>query len=163
MSDSLRLHGLSPTRHHCPWDFPGKNTGVTCHFLPQRIFPTQELNLHLPHWRVDSLPLIHQRSKFNDAACKITSIHSHLGEKFQQHSSMCASLSWKMQTSEIASVMSDSLQPYGLCRPSGSFVPGVLQAIILEWPASSSRVSSWPKDRILVSYISCISRWVLYH
>ena len=49
------------------------------------------------------------------------------------------------------------------CRPSGSFVPGVLQAIILEWPASSSRVSSWPKDRILVSYISCISRWVLYH
>jgi len=27
-----------------PWDFPGKNTGVCCHFLLQRIFPTQGLN-----------------------------------------------------------------------------------------------------------------------
>ena len=25
----------------CPWDFPGKNTGVVCHFLLQGIFPTQ--------------------------------------------------------------------------------------------------------------------------
>ena len=24
-----------PTRLHCPWDFPGKNTGVDCHFLLQ--------------------------------------------------------------------------------------------------------------------------------
>ena len=35
MSDSLRLHGLEPTRLLCPWDFPGKNTGVDCHFLLQ--------------------------------------------------------------------------------------------------------------------------------
>ena len=27
----------------CPWDFPGKNTGVGCHFLLQGIFLTQEL------------------------------------------------------------------------------------------------------------------------
>ena len=25
----------------CPWGFPGKNTGVACHFLLQEIFPTQ--------------------------------------------------------------------------------------------------------------------------
>ena len=25
----------------CPWDFPGKNTGVGCHFLLQGFFPTQ--------------------------------------------------------------------------------------------------------------------------
>ena len=30
-----------------PWDFPGKNNGVGCHFLLQRIFLTQELNLSL--------------------------------------------------------------------------------------------------------------------
>ena len=24
-----------------PWDYPGKNTGVGCHFLLQGIFPTQ--------------------------------------------------------------------------------------------------------------------------
>ena len=33
MSDSSRPHGLEPTRFHCPWYFPGKNTGVGCHFL----------------------------------------------------------------------------------------------------------------------------------
>ena len=28
----------------CPYDFPGKNTGVGCHLLLQMIFPTQESN-----------------------------------------------------------------------------------------------------------------------
>ena len=31
------------------WDFPGKNTGVGCHFLLQGIFPTQGSNSGLPH------------------------------------------------------------------------------------------------------------------
>ena len=30
-----------PARLLCPWDSPGVNTGVTCHALLQRIFPTQ--------------------------------------------------------------------------------------------------------------------------
>ena len=34
-----------------PWDFPGKNSGVICHFLLQEIFPTQGLNSGLPHCR----------------------------------------------------------------------------------------------------------------
>ena len=33
MSDSSRPHGLQPTRVFHPWDFPGKSTGVGCHFL----------------------------------------------------------------------------------------------------------------------------------
>ena len=33
VSDSVRPHGLQPTRLLCPWDSPGKNTGVGCHFL----------------------------------------------------------------------------------------------------------------------------------
>ena len=28
-------HGLQPARLLCLWDFPGKNTGVSCHFLLQ--------------------------------------------------------------------------------------------------------------------------------
>ena len=28
MSDSLRPHGLQPTRLLCPWDFPGKSTQI---------------------------------------------------------------------------------------------------------------------------------------
>ena len=35
----LQPHGLKPTRLLCPGDFPGKNTGVGCHFLLQRVFP----------------------------------------------------------------------------------------------------------------------------
>src|SRR5574340_2802 len=35
MSDSVRPHRLQPTRLLCPWDSPGKNTGVGCHFLLQ--------------------------------------------------------------------------------------------------------------------------------
>ena len=50
LSDSLWLHGLWLTRLFCLWDSPGKNTGVGCHFLLQ-IFPTQGLNLGLPHCR----------------------------------------------------------------------------------------------------------------
>ena len=33
VSDSLQPHGLQPTRLLCPWDFPGKSTGVGCHCL----------------------------------------------------------------------------------------------------------------------------------
>ena len=42
-------------------DSPGKNSGVGCHALLQRIFPIQGLNLRLscfPRWQADSLPLV---------------------------------------------------------------------------------------------------------
>ena len=35
MSNCLWSHGLWPARLLCPWDFPGKNTGVGCHFFLQ--------------------------------------------------------------------------------------------------------------------------------
>ena len=35
MSDSVRPHRRQPTRLLRPWDSPGKNTGVGCHFLLQ--------------------------------------------------------------------------------------------------------------------------------
>ena len=37
MSDSVRPHRRQPTGLPCPWDSPGKNTGVGCHFLLQRM------------------------------------------------------------------------------------------------------------------------------
>ena len=58
----LRPHGLRLIRLLCPWDFPDKNTDVSCHFLCQGIIPIQGLNLHLLHWHADSLPLSHQGS-----------------------------------------------------------------------------------------------------
>ena len=38
-----------PTKLLRPWTFPGKNTGVSCHFLPQGIFLTQGSNPQLLH------------------------------------------------------------------------------------------------------------------
>ena len=38
MSDSLQPHRQKPTRLFCPWNFPGKNTGMGCHFLHLKIF-----------------------------------------------------------------------------------------------------------------------------
>ena len=37
MSDSVRPHRRQPTRLPHPWDSPGKNTGVGCHFLLQHV------------------------------------------------------------------------------------------------------------------------------
>ena len=45
-----------------PWNFPGKNTAVGCHFLLQVIFQTQGSNpslLHLLPWQAESVPLCH--------------------------------------------------------------------------------------------------------
>ena len=53
---SLWPQGLEPTRLLCPWDSPGKNTGVGCHFFLQENLPTQGLNPGLLHLQADSLP-----------------------------------------------------------------------------------------------------------
>ena len=51
VSDSLRPHGLWPTRLLCLWNSPGNNTGVGCLFFLQGIFLTQGLNLGFLHCR----------------------------------------------------------------------------------------------------------------
>jgi len=55
-------HGWWPSRLLCPWDFPGKNTGVGCHFLLKGIFLTRRSNWSFLHWQADSLPVDHQGS-----------------------------------------------------------------------------------------------------
>ena len=62
---TLRSFWLQPARLLCLWDFPGKNTGVDCHFFPQGIVLTQGsilCLLHVLHWQEDSLTLSHQES-----------------------------------------------------------------------------------------------------
>ena len=49
--DSLRPRGLKPTKLLCPWNYPGKNTGVGCDFLLQGIFLTQGSHSGLLHCR----------------------------------------------------------------------------------------------------------------
>ena len=51
---------MQPTRLHCPWKSPGKNTGVCSHYLLQRIFPIQGSNLGLLNCRQILYRLSHQ-------------------------------------------------------------------------------------------------------
>ena len=74
VSYSLRPPGTVARQILCPWNFPGKNTGVGCHFLLQGIFLTQGSNLHLlsllnwqilqhcTHWEALSLILLQLNS-----------------------------------------------------------------------------------------------------
>ena len=69
----------------CPWDAPGKNTGVGCHALLQGVFPTQD-------WAPSLMsPALAGRFFTTSTALK-------------HRACVC----W------VASVMSDSLPPYGI-------------------------------------------------
>ena len=59
MSDSVRPHKWQPSSLPCPWDSPGKNTGVGCHFLLQcmKVKSEGEVAQSCPTIRMDcSLP-----------------------------------------------------------------------------------------------------------
>ena len=55
-SDALRPQGLQPTRLLCPWDFPGKSTGVGCHRLILNMLLLH--NKASPSLRLEQYPLI---------------------------------------------------------------------------------------------------------
>ena len=74
VSNSLRPYGFLPARLLCPWDFPGKNAGVGCHFLLQGVFLTQGLQPHHLHWHVYSLLLSRLGSPYT---LRHTHTHTH--------------------------------------------------------------------------------------
>ena len=76
----------SPPGSSVHGDSPGKNTGVSCHFLLQGIFLTQRLNPHLLHWQAESLPMCHQVSPSDgDGAPLMNVVLHHTGApKLQQ-------------------------------------------------------------------------------
>ena len=106
MFDSLRPHGLQPTRHLCPWNFPGKSTGLSCHFLLQGIFPTQGSNSGLPHYRQTLYHLSHRESP----------VIYEGGSKWVKVTQSCP-------------ILCDPMH----CSPPVSSVHRILQARILEW------------------------------
>ena len=110
-------------RLHCPWDFPGKNTGSGWHFLLQGIFPTQGPNPGLLHWRQILYHLLLLLSHFSCVRlCATPWMAAHqaspsLGFSRQEHwsglpfpSPMHESKKWKWSRS----VVSDPQQPHGL-------------------------------------------------
>ena len=59
VSDSSQPQGVYPSKLLCPWNSPGKNAEVGCHFLLQEIFLTQGWNPRRLHWQPYSLLLCH--------------------------------------------------------------------------------------------------------
>ena len=110
MSDSVRPHGLQPTRLFRPWDSLGKNTGVGCHFLLQCMKVESESEV-----AQSCLTL----SDPMDCNLPGSSIHGIF---------RATVLEWgAIAFSESCSIVSNSLRPHGLCSPWNS--PGR----ILEW------------------------------
>ena len=67
VSDSLQPHGLKPTSLLCPWNSPGKNTGVGSYSLLRGIFPIQGSNLGLSYWGQILYHLSHQGTPLIDS------------------------------------------------------------------------------------------------
>ena len=117
-----------------------------CHFLLQRIFPTQGSNPGLPHCRQMLYHLSHQGSPLcNPVDCSMpgTSVFHYL------------------PVSEVAQLCSTLCSPLD-CSLPGSSVHGIFQASVLEWVAISfSRKSSQPRDQTQVSHIvdRCFTIW----
>ena len=128
VSNSLPPQGLQSTRLLYPWNFPGKNTGVSCHFLLQGVFPIQGLTC--------------------------ISCVSCIGRQIVYH---CATSIAICYLSIYVCVCVCVLNCVWLCdlldySPPGSSVHGIFQAGILEcFAISFSRVSSQPRGRTFIS------------
>ena len=164
MPDSLQHHGLQPTRLLCSWDFPGKDTGVGCHFLPQGVFPTQGLNLGLLNHRQILYWLSYKGSPcvyikeyiysfrfFSIILLQVTE-YSFLAYIVGPYWLLYMLLS--LQSCPTLCDPTDS-------SPPGSPVPGILQARTLEWVAISfSNAWKWKvKVRSLSRVWHSVTPW----
>ena len=137
VSNSVRPHRWQPARLHRPWDSPGKNTGVGCHFLLQCMEVTSESEV---------VQLCSTLSDPMDYSLLGSSAHGIFQARVLEWGTTAFSLSF----SAAAAAAAKSLQSCPiLCdpidgSPPGSPVPGILQARTLEWVAISfSNVWNW--------------------
>ena len=134
--DSVRPHTWQPTRRPRPWDSPGKNTGVGCHFL-----------LQCMKVKVKVKSLSHVRFLVTRWTAAYQAPPSKGFSRQEYWSGLCLIL-W------------DPMD----CSPPASSAHRIFQARILEWVAISfSRGSSWPRDQTHITCLFCIDRRILYH
>ena len=140
MSNSLRPHGPQPTRLLCPWDFPGKSTGVGCHHLLR-------YKIQLEHSKnAICKPVMSQRNRrIMQHLCYLIAVHAYI------HSTSHYLLGQFSSVAQLCPTLCDPID----CSLPGSSVHGIFQAIVLEWIAISfSSGSSWPRDWTQVSRIA---------
>ena len=164
MSDSVRPHRWQPTRLPRPWDSPGKNTGVGCHFLLQCMkvksesevaqscpTPSDPMDCSLPGSSVLGIFQARVLEWGATACCQVASVVS---DSVRPHRRQPTELSspWdfpgkntgvgchfllqcmKVKESEVAQSCPTLSDPMD-CSPPGSSVHGICQARVLEWVA----------------------------
>ena len=128
MSNSVRPHRGQPIRFRCPWDSPGKNTGVGYHFLHQCMKVKSESEV-----AQSCLTL----SDPMDCSLTGSSVHGFSRQEYWSgvpSPSPLKGLPWAAAKSlQSCPTLCDPLDG----SPPGSAVPGILQARTLEWVAIS--------------------------
>ena len=119
VSDSVRPQRQQPIRLFCPWDSPGKNTGVGCHFLLQCMKVKRES---------DIAQLCPTPSDPINCSLPGSSVHGIFQARVLESGSTAAAKS--LQSCPTLCDPRDS-------SPPGSPVPGILQARTMEWVAIS--------------------------
>ena len=123
MSDSVRSHRRKPTdRSYRPWDSPGKNTGVGCHFLLQCMKEKSESEVALCD-PIDGSPPGYCPW---DSPGKNTGVGCHFLLQCMKEKS----------ESEVAQSCPTPRDPMD-CSPPGSSIHGIFQARVLEWGATA--------------------------
>ena len=119
MSNSVRPHRRQPTRLHHPWDSPGKNTGVGCHFLLQCMKVKRESEV------AQSCPTLH-----NPMDCSLpgSSVHGILQARVLEWGAIAFSNSVAYPLSNVLWDSSWSSFPISLCKHSNEQPPALL------WP-----------------------------
>ena len=145
MSDSVRPQRRQPTRLPRPWDSPGKNTGVGCHFLLQCMKVKSEREV------AQSCPT---PSDPTDCSLPSSSVHG----IFQARVLEWGAIAFSLISHNYICVCSVAQLCLTLCNPMDYNLPGssvheILQARILERVAMlSSRASSQSMDQ---THMSC--------
>ena len=137
MSDSVRPHRWQPTRLLCPWDSPGKNTGMGCHFLLQCMKVKNES----------------QVPQLCPSLCDPTggsppgsSVHGIFQARVLEWGAIAFSIYFVYMHAKSLQSCPTLCDPMD-CSPPGSSVHRILQARILDWVAIPfSRGSSQPRD-----------------
>jgi len=144
----VRPHRWQLTRLLCPWDSPGKNTGVGCHFLLQcmKVKSENEVTQSCPTL---SDPMVWSLRGSSVHGIFQTRVLKWVAIAFSRKAAAAAAKSL-----QLCPTLCDPIDG----SPLGSSVPGILQARTLEWVAISFS-NAW-KSKVKVKLLSRVQVFV---
>ena len=162
MSNSVRPHRWQPTRLPRPWDSPGKNTGVGCHFLLQCMKVKSESEV------AQSCP-----TRSNPMDCSLPGSSAH--GIFQARVLEWGAIAFSMKVYSVPQTLMYKILVVCLlvaqsclilcdpmdCSSPGFSVHGILQARMLEWVAIPFSKGIFPTQRSNLGLLNC--KHILYH